>query len=691
MLSPQQILGPDGRLAKRLPGYEPRQQQIDMADAVTSALRRKRHLIVEAGTGTGKSFGYLVPAILHATQTQAESAASPSAGMTSEAKPFTTPAEDVSQPKARRVVISTHTISLQEQLMSKDLPLLNSVIPREFSAVLVKGRSNYLSLRRMNNALERARNLFHNPDDFGQLDSLRSWALETADGSQSDLGFKPSPTLWDEVGSDSGNCMGRNCDTYEQCFYYKARRRSQNAQILVVNHALFFADLALRQVNVSLLPDYDAVVFDEAHTLEGVASDHLGLRLTNGQVDYTLRRLYNDKTNKGLLVDGSGDNARAQQQVERCRAAAGELFVELHLWFEGHSNGFNGRVEETHIVENLLSDQLRELSGQVAVIGKRIQDEGKRKDFASAVDRLDALSEMLDTWLGQRVADNVYWIEQAFDRHGLPRIKLASAPLDVGEVLRQQLFQQVPSVIMTSATLATGESNFEFFQSRVGIVKSDKLQVGSPFDYSKQVKIVLVRDMPDPTQDRQAYERMVALMVERHTLRNDGHAFALFTSYDLLRKVASRVAAALRENDLDLLSQADGLPRTQMLERFKQQPRSLLLGADSFWQGVDVAGDALKSVIITKLPFAVPDQPLLQARMDAIKEAGGNPFQEMMLPEAIIRFRQGFGRLVRTAQDTGTVVILDPRVSTKYYGQLFLDALPDCPIVYESTSEEEPA
>ena len=664
-LSADGILGPEGRLADRLaPNYEIREQQMRMAAAVAEAFAKGQHLLVEAGTGTGKSFGYLVPAILHAT-------------------------DPLSEGGGRRVVISTHTISLQEQLMGKDLPLLNSVIPREFSAVLVKGRANYLSLRRLANTTERSTNLFQDPQDAEQLSRIGRWASETTDGTQSDLPFRPMTAVWDEVVSDSGNCMGRSCGTYETCFYYKARRRAQHAQILVVNHALFFSDLALRQRGVSVIPDYDAVIFDEAHTLEDAASSHLGLRLTNGAVDYNLRRLFNDRTNKGLLVDGQGGNRRAQQQVDHCRTASDTLFSELHYWYEAQPSGFNGRVDTPRVIKNNLSPQLVELAGLVKTSAKRLDEDSKRKDLLAAADRVLALADLLESWLSQTISENVYWVSRSFDRRGIPRFELAAAPLEVGTVLREQLFQAVPSVVMTSATLASGKDDFGFIQSRVGLTHSNTLQVGSPFDYRRQVRLKLLDGMPDPSREPQAYERLTASMIEYFTRQTDGHAFALFTSYDLMRKVAARIAPGLRSADIGLLSQADGTPRSLLLDRFRREPRSLLMGADSFWQGVDVPGETLQNVMITKLPFSVPDQPLRQARMEAIQAAGGNAFVDFQLPEAVIKFRQGFGRLIRTSRDAGMVVVFDPRVRTKPYGQRFLDGLPECEIEHVPVTDLE--
>lgn len=656
-LSPHDILGPGQRIAARLERYEHRPQQLQMADAVASAIDRSRHLVVEAGTGVGKSFAYLVPAILAATIDQEEDRAG----------------------DPRRIVVSTHTIALQEQLLSKDLPLLKAVIPREFTAVLVKGRRNYLSLRRLELAKKRRSQLFEKDEDLNQLDAISRWAPDTHDGSLAELDFTPSTVVWDEVASDSGNCLGKSCPHHKDCFYFRARRRAQHAQILVVNHALYFSDLALRGSGAKLLPDHHTVIFDEAHTIESVAADHLGLQLSSGQVDYLLSRLFNDRTHRGLLADAAYQ--KEQKQVLRCYEASDELFEQLDEWLsrrESSTRNFNGRVHDLIPVTNRLGDELSRLASFLRRAADGRNDESERTNLMSAHDRCEALADAFASWLGQREEGHVYWMNAKAGRGGRTRIELSSSPIDVASELDRRLFAETPCVILTSATLSVGgPRGFDFFRTRIGLSRAETLQVDSPFDYERQVELVTLRDMPDPS-DSQTFEKALPAAIRHYLEETDGGAFVLFTSYELLRKMQQVLTPWCISRDMPLFSQADGGPRGQLLERFREERRAVLLGTDSFWQGVDVPGEALRNVIITKLPFAVPDSPPLEAKLEAIREAGGQPFRDHQLPEAILKLRQGFGRLIRTGSDQGIVVILDPRIRTKSYGRQFLESLPKC-------------
>ncbi len=641
------ILAPGGIISERLPEYEDRPQQIEMAEAVAEAFDKGEHLVVEAGTGVGKSFAYLIPAILFATQAE------------------------------EPVVISTNTISLQEQLLDKDIPFLREVLPINFTAVLVKGRGNYVCLRRLNMVATSEKGLFETRDEVEEFDRILEWSKITSDGSLADLVPNPPDPLWSMVCSESDNCLSSKCEFFERCFYYRARGKVFGADIIVVNHHLLLSDYVLRRMNVgaAVLPDYRHLIIDEAHNLESVATTHIGREVTNWRVKRLLDGLYRPPRRGGkpggvLVRMGAAEHIPL---VEEARRNA-EIFFDLLSRWLGESDTM--AIEGEGFLPNLLEEPILKLEEILRDLRRKAEDESEEMEITAFIRRCKNLRDDLDDILSLGTEGCVYWAERTGRRYA--NLSLNAAPINVADELKGNFFSNLRTVVATSATLAVNGS-FEFFKGRVGLGGARELLVGSPFDYQKQVTLYLHPNMPDP-RDELFLDAATAWIVEYLQITH-GKAFVLFTSYSMMDAVFERLAPSLGEMGIIAFKQGDGLPRSEMLKLFREDTDSVIFGTASFWEGVDVQGEALSNVIIVKLPFSVPDHPIIQARLRQIERQGGNPFYEYSLPEAVLRLKQGFGRLIRTKTDRGIVAILDPRVLTKSYGKIFLNSLPKCRVI----------
>jgi len=630
---------------------EHRPQQERMAREVARAFANDSALLFEAGTGVGKSLAYLVPGLLHAQESR------------------------------RPMLVSTHTISLQEQIQHQDLALVRRLfraVPElkrfaDFRSTVLVGKANYLCPTRLAQALEAKTELFPTHEQQ-ELQRIAAWAAATKDGLRQELSPAPDPDVWEWVHADSSVCSRKHCSP-ETCFYQRARARLRAAHLIIVNHSLLFTHIqaggaAEKGAERGILFPDDFLVLDEAHTVPEVATEHFGLRVSSYGFDRFLKSLYHPQRKRGLLQKLGG--ARERQLVEDCLDAAALFFGHLRDRVLTAQPVVRIRNEET--CEPLALEPFKILGQCLGSLADRMDDGPAREEMLEQRGRLGTYFTNIRQFLALAAEDHVHWVERSGKQGQI--VALRSAPLDVAPLLREALFQKQVATVLTSATLAMG-GQIEPFQKRTGSEGERAVIEDSPFDYERHVRIYVAADIPQPSADegRLALEEL-ADYLRWCTLRVAGGSLVLFTSYTDLNRCAQLIEPALLEAGRPLMLQGKLHSRTELTRRFKGAKNAILFGTDSFWTGVDVPGPALSQVIVTRLPFDVPTHPVAEARAEWVREQGGNPFAELTLPDALVKFRQGIGRLIRTKTDRGLITLLDSRVLTKSYGRLFLECLP---------------
>lgn len=644
-LTPEHFFGKNGAVGRALKNFEPREQQRRMAEAVYKSLENRHHLVVEAGTGVGKSLAYLVPAAIHAARDK------------------------------KKIVVATHTKALQEQLVKHDLPVVKTMLQEfglPFSYFIFMGSSNYLCLARLERAGAHQSDLFDTEEEQAGAAELREWAKTGGSGCRTEIPLRVAQRVWEEVCRDPDMCLGRRCARREACLYQRDRALARQADILVVNQHLFFSGLPV--------PAFDAVIFDEAHNLEEVAAAFMGFSVSDRQLKRLADDIFNPKSGRGLARrlkrPPAGWLAEMRQAITELGFGSRDFFMELRkaLRFEEFAAGQSRarRVREAAVVPNTIAEPLKAVVALLEQAVAHSQDDLEEAELKTYIKRCLGVQEALSSFLKCADSEHAYWAEVTYSRRH-NTISINRAPVDVSAALRKELFEEGYPVVLTSATLAV-DGSFAMVKSRLGLDMSAELLLDSPFDYERQAVIYLPPGVPDP-QEAAAYEAAVIKECGRLPSAVDGGLFFLFTSWGLLGRAYEALSGKFPGRPL--FRQGDRLPQ-QLLTDFKRAGNGILFATDTFWQGVDVPGRALSCVAIARLPFTAPDTPLEEARHEWMSARGMNVFNEYTLPKAVVKFRQGFGRLIRSRSDYGAVVIMDPRVRTARYGGKFLRSIPKC-------------
>jgi len=638
-MSVEHLLAPDGPIAKLHGSFEARSGQIAMARAVEGALTSKKHLVVQAGTGLGKTFAYLLPALIYALK------------------------------ERKRVVVSTKTISLQEQIFKKDIPFLQKALGNKypFVAVLAKGRSNFICQRKMSYLRELDRGILTSRDEVDELRNLQELVLNNKllVGDREELPFNPRTELWMQICGEGDACVRRACPHHQTCYYYASRRAQTGADIVVVNHALFFADLAIRKEATSekdqgVLEDYDAVIFDEAHNIEDVATDFFSRRVNLARIKITGAAITASLKPGALL-----HNPEAAEQAQLIEGLVHKLNLEASTFFSQFFTAKRLMKDDVH--QNALQTPLMQLAKDLSTLQSGSNTEEQNAFITLLYERIIRINDDLDFILDRRGGDEefAYWVEISDDEG-----TLVCAPISMEQDLRENVFRNIDTVVLTSATLSS------VLLRRIGLERCDLLRLDSPFDYPSNALLYLPKDAVDPRSE--SFDDYTADKIREIVQVTQGRALVLFTSYRAMNNVYNKLYD-LSVRGYTLLKQGLGT-RSEIMQRFKSGPQAVLLAVASYWEGIDVPGEALSCVIVVKLPFSVPTEPIMQARFEHIERQGEDSFRSYSLPQAVLRLKQGFGRLIRTATDKGVVVILDHRIQNRDYGRAFLKELPPAKI-----------
>ena len=696
-----EYFGENGVIHKNFGKFEVRREQYEMAKLIENSMNENKKLIVEAGTGTGKTIAYLLPTLLYAIENNL------------------------------KVIVSTNTINLQEQLVNKDIPLLKKIINEDFNYQIVKGRGNYLCKRKLYNidVTEKETDTEEEKTEKNIIRNLIDWDKNvTRTGDRNELKYEISNSIWEKVNSEVDMCKGVKCPHYSKCHFFKARKNVADATLLIVNHHMFFADLAIRNqigfyTNYSILPNYDIVVFDEAHNIEDTARNYFTFETSKISFGRLMGNIYNrrvvNSSNGGAIVRLMTylNESLSSEEYEKVDELKEDAIAELNVFYDKGIDIFDKliylfsenndnreikiKIDKQKMQSNKafrevmeINTQFKESYGNLVIrINKflntvsnyNLEDkEGFLFEFSRYYERLKQYYKKFEFILEGKEEGYVYWANVTTIR---PNVKLYATPFDISDELNDNLFTKMDRMVFTSATLAV-DNKFDYYKKSIGLMKENRRKIDerivkSPFDYEKQMKVYIPEDALDPTNIE--FLRDLEEFIEGVIKNTKGHCFLLFTSYSALNFLYNQLKSRFSEKEYTLIKQND-FPRHEMIEIFKNSKNPILFGTDSFWEGVDVQGEQLQSVIITKLPFKVPNDPVTEAIIENIRKNGQNPFNDYQVPQAVIKFKQGVGRLIRSKTDSGNIIILDNRIIKKMYGKKFLSALPRNKVV-ESKSE----